>query len=119
MDRFISSNEPELRCTQSKLCLPIIDRIYRKLLHGVKFSAIKVDDNLICDGHHRYLAACLANVTIERIPYSRTLATVAVDWSSVVFIEEDWDTAAKVEMLNEQDARYNNMSVQKLVELLK
>ena len=32
---------------------------------GIKFSAIKIENNLICDGHHRYIAAILSNFKLE------------------------------------------------------
>jgi hypothetical protein len=115
---FIHTNEIELSSTHAKLCVPIINRIYRKMLVGVEFSAIKVENNIICDGHHRYLASLLANFSIERIPASSTSATTVIDWKIVAFEEEDWDTEAEINMLNEQDARYNDMAIEKLVELL-
>ncbi len=85
---------------------------------GIKFSAIKVESDLICDGHHRYIASILANYPLEIIPGSITSATTGVDWKSVSFEEEDWDTPAKIDMLNEQDAEFNNIPVEKVVELL-
>jgi hypothetical protein len=116
---LLLNTEIECSSTQTKLCLPIIDRIHRKMLVGIKFSAIKVDRNLICDGHHRYLASLLANVTIETVPTNSTSATSKIDWESVLFEEEDWDTQAKINMLNMQDADYNNIPIEKIVELLK
>lgn len=86
---------------------------------GIKFSGIKVEDSLICDGHHRYIASILANFPLERVPGSLTSATSPVDWKSVTFEEEDWDTVAKIDMLNMQDAEYNNIAIEKIVELLK
>jgi hypothetical protein len=54
---FISTNEIDLIPTHTKLCLPVINRIYKKMSAGIKFSGIKVEDTLICDGHHRYIAS--------------------------------------------------------------
>lgn len=85
---------------------------------GIKFTGIKVENNLICDGHHRYIASMLANFPLERIPGNITSATAAVPWESVIFEEEDWDTSAKIKMLNEQDADYNNIAIERIVELL-
>jgi hypothetical protein len=116
---FISKNEIELSSTHTKLCPPVINRIFKKMSAGIKFSGIKVEDNLICDGHHRYIASILANFPLERIPGSITSATTAVHWESVTFENEDWDTPAKINMLNEQDAEYNNIPIAKIVELLK
>lgn len=89
------------------------------MLGDIKFSGIKVEDNLICDGHHRYIASLLANFPLERISGSSTSATAVVPWKSVIFEEDDWDTVAKIKMLNEQDAEYNNIAIGKIVELLK
>ncbi|MEO6813488.1 MAG: hypothetical protein ABI172_06120 [Ginsengibacter sp.] len=113
------NNKMELCSTHTKLCLPIITRIYKKMLGDIKFSGIKVEDNLICDGHHRYIASLLANFPLERISGSSTSATAVVPWKSVIFEEDDWDTVAKIKMLNEQDAEYNNIAIGKIVELLK
>lgn len=86
---------------------------------GIKFSGIKVSNDLICDGHHRYIASILANCPIERIPGMITSSTLEVPWESVTFNEEDWDTSAKINMLNEQDAVFNGFPMDKIIELLK
>ena len=38
---------------------------------------------------------------------------------SVEYDEFDWDTALKIRMLNEQDALYNDIALERLLELLK
>ena len=112
--KLLQNNKVELRSTHDKLCLPIINRLYKKMSIGIKFSAIKVEDDLILDGHHRYLASLLANYQLERVPSNKTAATIITDWSSIAFVDEDWDTEAKIKMLNEQDAKYNNVSLEKI-----
>lgn len=116
---FIHNNEIELSSTHTKLCLPVINRIFKKMNFDIAFPCIKVENNLICDGHHRYLAALLANYPLERIQGNITSATTMVPWEAVLFEEEDWDTPAKIKMLNEQDADYNNIAIELIVELLK
>lgn len=116
---FMLKNEIELSSTHTKLCLPIVNRIFKKMSIGIKFPDIKVENNLICDGHHRYIASLISNFPLERIPGKVTAATIMVPWESVTFENEDWDTAAKINMLNEQDAEYNNIQIAELVELLK
>jgi hypothetical protein len=86
------------------------------MIIGIKFKEIKVENNLICDGHHRYLASCLAQCAIEQTASIST--SLAIDWKSIDFDEEDWDTEAKIRVLNEQDANYNDIPMEKLVELL-
>ena len=109
----------ELRSTQNKLCIPIINRLYLKMLIGIKFPEIKVAEDLIIDGHHRYVASLLSDFKIGRIPSVKTIAAVVTSWSKVELVEEDWDTKAKIEMLNKQDADYNNIAVERIIELLK
>lgn len=116
---FIAKNEIDLYPTHSKLCLPVINRIYKKLSAGIKFTGIKVEKNLICDGHHRFIASVIANIPLERIPGITTSATRIVPWESVIFEDDDWDTEAKINMLNEQDAEFNNIPLEKIIELLK
>ncbi len=116
---FILKNKIELSSTHTKLCLPIVNRIFKKMSIGIKFRGIKTENNLICDGHHRYIASLLSNFPLERIPGQVTSATTMVPWESVIFENEDWDTVAKINMLNEQDAGYNNIQIAELVELLK
>jgi hypothetical protein len=115
---WIDKNEIELSSTHAKLCVPIINRIYKKMVAGINFTAIKVDNTLICDGHHRYIASLLAGFTLSKIPASSTSATQAVDWKLVSFEEDDWDTPAKIKMLNEKDAVYNNISMVEIAKLL-
>ena len=118
IQKFLSENKIELNCTHTKLCVPIINRIYRKMTYGINFSGIKVDNGIICDGHHRYFASLLAKIIIDRIPSYITSATEVVEWETVDFVEADWDTEAKIKMLNEQDAKFNNIPIEKLVELM-
>jgi len=115
----IQNNKFDLYATHTKLCVPVINRIFKKMSAGIKFSGIKVENSLICDGHHRYIASILADFPLERIPGNTTSATTTVHWESVTFEDEDWDTPAKINMLNEQDADYNNITIEKIFELLR
>lgn len=100
------------------LCLPIIQRLYRKSLLGIQFPPIKTAGDVIIDGHHRYVSALLAGIPIHCIPSVQTDAIVLVEWSKVIFDINDWDTVAKIKLLNQQDARHNGLSVAALARLL-
>jgi hypothetical protein len=119
VEAILKEQKITLKSTQKKLCFPIINRIYKKMKSGIKFSAIKVDENLIIDGHHRYIASIMAEVTLELIPSNKTSATTIIDWSIILLDSEDWDTTAKINMLNAIDAEFNNISFEKLDELTK
>ena len=86
---------------------------------GIKFPSIKVDGNLIIDGHHRYIASLLAGTTLDAVPSSKTSATIVIEWDTVILVTEDWDTDAKIKMLNEEDANFNGIEIDKITELLK
>lgn len=110
---------PQLLSTHMRLSFPIVLRIYKKMQAGIKFSPIKVDGDLICDGHHRYVAALLANFPIEKIAWQSSSATTAISWSEVYYDENDWDTAFEVKMRNIQDATYNDLTLDQIEDLLK
>jgi hypothetical protein len=119
VQKHIENNKFDLYSSHTKICLPIVYRIYQKMIIGIRFSGIKVDKDLIIDGHHRYLASSLAGTELDRYNSVRTSSTYIVKWDHVEFDFDDWDTPAKILMLNELDAKFNNLSVQKLVSLLK
>jgi len=99
--------------TQNKVSLPLVYRIYRKMEHGIKFMPIWVGtDNVIIDGHHRYIGALLSNYPIESVEnYKKPSYVNVYSWNDVEFIEEDYDSASKIRMWNEKDARYNGMEI--------
>jgi hypothetical protein len=109
---FIISNNIPFVATQPKLCIPIIFRMCQKMLHGIKFDEIKVCDNLVIDGHHRYLSALIMDFELGRVLTNSTSATKSISWELVELDEEDWDTPAKIAYLNELDARYNELEIE-------
>jgi hypothetical protein len=117
--KFIEVEHIGLRSSHARLCFPIIARIHRKMLAGIKFRPIKVDGEVIIDGHHRYLASVIAKVSLEIHHSHRTSATEIYEWLSVKFDCNDWDTESKIAMLNQYDAEFNEISVEMLYELLK
>ncbi len=86
---------------------------------GIKFSSINTVDELIIDGHHRYIASQLANFNIEKVPSKKTSVTTEYDWNLLEYDTEDWDTQVKIKMLNENDAKFNNLPLEKIIDLLK
>jgi hypothetical protein len=115
---FFNNNVIELNCTQTKISVPVVDRLYRKMKAEIKFFEIGVDETWICDGHHRYVAALLAGYKLDRRPYPRTPTTEVIDWESIHLDESDWDTPEKIAILNEEDAKYNNVSIEFIKGLL-
>ena len=116
---FLENNELQYLPTQGKLSLPIINRIYKKMLFGIKFDIIKVNDNIIIDGHHRYISSELAKTVIEKMTYPRTSATIEYSWNDVHFVNEEWDTEYRILDLNKLDAKHNDLSLEKMIEISK
>jgi hypothetical protein len=110
--KYVSSNTLPYAATQTRLCVPIISRMCQKMLHGIRFDNIKVCDNLIIDGHHRYLSALIMNLELGLVPSSSTSATIEMAWDSVEFDEVDWDTPERIADLNRLDAQYNNLEIE-------
>ena len=117
--RLVTKNRLSFQSTHSKLCYPIILRLYKKMMVGIQFSPIKVDGNVLIDGHHRYIASLMAGSMIASSPSVKTAATNVIAWELVTFDTDDWDTEVKIRMLNEQDAEYNKISISQLLVLLK
>ncbi len=117
--KAFKESEPVLITTHNKLCLPIINRIYKKMINGLKFDDIKVCNTLIIDGHHRYVSSLLANIKLDQVKSSKTSATIEYDWMEVEFVEEEWDTDEKIKGLNELDAEFNNIPIEKIIEMTK
>lgn len=105
--------------THNKLSLPIIRRIYTKMINGIKFDDIKVCDNSIIDGHHRFVSSVLTKIKLDEAKSSKTSATTEYEWEEVEFVEEEWDTPEKIQRLNELDAEFNNIPIEKINEFTK
>jgi hypothetical protein len=116
---LLNSGKLELVSTHEHLCLPVIERIYKKMTIKLQFTGIHVAGNVIINGHHRYVASQLANYELDRIRSIRSLAKVDVSWSVVKLLDVDYDTPAGIEILNRQDAQYNGMSFEELIEKIK
>ncbi len=89
---LVQSGSLELSSSQTRLCVQIINRIYNKLLEGEDCGSIKVDNEVIIDGHHRYVASVLAEAVVKTVPSNSTIATYITPWEQVNFVQdEDWD----------------------------
>lgn len=117
--KAIKESDYSLIATHKRLSIPIINRIYKKIVHGIKFEDIKTCDTLIIDGHHRYISSLLAKVTLDEAKSTKTSATIEYDWNDVEFVNEEWDTLEKIKRLNELDAEFNNVPLEKIIEITK
>ena len=82
------------------------------MINGIKFDDIKICEDLVIDGHHRYISSLLAKIEIGKIKSLKSSATKKYKWSEVEFDENDWDTVSKIQYLNEKDAEYNQVDIE-------
>lgn len=116
---FLKENKLDYLPTQNKLSLCIINRIYKKMINGIKFEIVKTNQKFIIDGHHRYISSKLAKIEIEKTSYPKTSATTEYSWNDVQFVSEEWDTDYKILYLNQLDAKYNDLPLEKIIEISK
>ena len=85
--------------------------------NDLKFDDIKICDDLIIDGHHRYISSLLSKKTIGNVPTHKTSATKVFNWAEVKFVDIEWDTEEKIEKLNREDAEFNNIPITRIYEM--
>ena len=56
---------------------------------------------------------------IGKATYPKTSATIKYFWNEVQFVNEEWDTAYKIHYLNQLDAKYNDLPLEKIIEISK
>lgn len=116
--KYIISREIVLVSTHHKLSIPVIKRIYKKMVNGIKFDDIKICGNLVIDGHHRYISSLLAEIEIGKIKSLKSSATKECKWNDIEFDENDWDTISKIQYLNQRDAEYNQVDIETINDII-
>lgn len=116
---FISKNRLEFLPTQERISLPIVNRLYKKLLFGVSFPDIKINGNYIVDGHNRYLSSVIAKANINKVECPKPSVIICDNWDEVDFVIEDWDTKYKIKYMNELDAKFNGISLEIMTQIIK
>lgn len=119
LSKLCKESDFELRPTHPRLCLPIINRLYKKMTLGIHFPNIRIAGDVLVNGHHRYLASILAKIPIDRSPTILPEANDITNWKSVEFDLEDWDSEAGIRRFIEIDARYNRISIEEIWDRLK
>ena len=111
---LIQSEKIELVATQTKISLPIVERMYRKMTAGVSFADIQIVDNAIMNGHHRYLASLLAGYALGRYKGLRPDVKKNVDWKDIHVDGNDWDQPEEIARFDAEDAKLLGISVEEL-----
>jgi hypothetical protein len=116
---LLVKGDMDLQPTQSELSFPIIKRLYSKMSISLLLrDSIQVCDDLIIDGHHRYIAAILAGYKLSRVPSLMSSAKQLGEWKDVTLVDTDWDSASDINTFNEEDARYNGLTLEEIVDII-
>jgi hypothetical protein len=103
---FIETKPLKFKPGQSKISYPIIVRIQRRLQDVHSFSNIKVHNNTINDGHHKFISLSLLNMEIFHDAAGENLTKQAeITWKDVKLDYEDYDTEKQRQ---EFSKRYDN-----------
>lgn len=92
---FLSKNKLQLYPTQCEVSLPILIRIHKRLKQGKVLPAIHIDNDVIVNGHHRYICHNILGMEVERIPWKKSPSVPLYEWHKMEVREEDWDDEEK------------------------
>lgn len=45
--------------------------------------------------------------------------TIEYKWENIQFVDEEWDTPQKIKRLNELDAEFNSLPIEKIRDIIK
>lgn len=105
---YLQKNKLPLFASQKEVSFPILSRIHKRLKEGKQFGAILVDDNLIVNGHHRYVCLSILGLEVEQLVWTSNSSSESICWTKIGVDEEDWDTDKKREIYRK---RYDSEEV--------
>lgn len=119
LEQFLLDGSFEFKPSQDKLSIPLIYRIYKKMQGGLRnFDAIKVAEDLIIDGHHRYIASKLSKTKIQTFPSTRNHNQIIFEWSDVILKTNEYDSESEIKYHNFNDAYRNGISIDEIEKIL-
>lgn len=83
---------------------------------GIRFADITVHDGVIVNGHHRYIASLLTDFEVGQVEGGKPNSFI-IDWESVILEDEDWDQPWQIEEYNRQDAEFNDIPLESILEI--
>ena len=117
LKQFLKYGNFPLQPTQQRICLPIIQRIYRKMQIGVKFENINVDNLLLINGHHRYICALLLQKELSTNDWKSPPNVMKLLWIDIVIDSNDWESTEIIKRHNLSDAARSEIDIKVLEDL--
>lgn len=91
-ESFLQSHTFPLSPNQNKLSYPKLLRIFKRMVNNKPFTAIKVGEEKIIDGHHRYVCAEFLSKDLETTEGGVNIShEVDLSWKEILIEDEDWD----------------------------
>jgi len=107
-----------LNATQASVSVPIIQRIAKKMQNNLFVPTITVAGNILCDGHHRYLAAVLIKTEIRTKPGELSRDQPIFELTNLDFQRSDWDKPADIERYMQEAADFYHRDLAEIRNLL-
>ncbi|MBC7553992.1 MAG: hypothetical protein H7257_08435 [Taibaiella sp.] len=82
--------EAPLAATQKKISLPRIQRYCKMLAAGSKAPPIKAANDMIIEGHHRYISGLICGQLPGSTPWLAPHNLEKIPWADVTPDEADW-----------------------------
>ena len=112
IQELIESGSLDLIATQPGVCLPMLQRIHKKMKAGIEFDSIRVNESRIVDGHHRYVCSKLLGMEIEiNDNYPIPSTSENHEWKGIVIDEFDHETEEEIHEHNVRDAEIGGHEV--------
>lgn len=92
IELFLDKSQFNLKPSQSSVSYPILQRIIKRLQQDKRFSSIKVHDNIIIDGHHRFICYSFLKIPIEISKTGKNPSSIHIEWNSVLVDCIDYDS---------------------------
>jgi filamentous hemagglutinin len=86
--RSVLADSP-LRTQQERVSISKIQEYVEIMRSGEDMGSIKVDGDVIVDGHHRYIASRIIGIDIEQTPWTRPMFKQNMPSSPISEIELD------------------------------
>ena len=92
IELFLSTTQLKQKPSQSAVSYPILTRILNILQQNKRFSYIKVHDEIIIDGHHRFICYCYLKIPIEISKNGNNPSALNLEWNSILVDNIDYDS---------------------------
>jgi hypothetical protein len=120
LEYFLKTEKLVYAPSQDKLSIPLVFRIFTKMMCGLRnFDAIRVADDIIIDGHHRYIASKLSKTEIQIFPSTKNHNQLVFKWEEIILNPNEYDSDIEINYHNFNDATKNGISLEEIEKILK